>query len=214
MTIRRHPDVATLISCAAGSQPEAMAAVVASHISMCPRCAAELGTMQEIGVAMFDALTPAPVTRDPPVVALRAAEAEVGAGTAASLPGDVPAHLAPLIGSSLDQVSWKPIAPGVWHCPIPLSKNAKGDLRLVKVAPGKKLPDHGHNGEELTLLLRGSYQDEFGTFRTGDVADLDDEAEHRPIADSTEGCICLIASEKKARFKGWIARIMQPFLGI
>jgi len=214
MTIRHHPDISTLISCAAGSQPEAMAAVVASHISMCPRCAAELGTMQEIGVALFDALPPAPVTRESPVLAARAGEAEIETIAHEPGPGDVPAHLAPLVGSSLDQISWKPLAPGVWHYPVPLSKSAKGDLRLIKVAPGKKLPDHGHNGEELTLLLRGSYHDEFGTFRTGDVADLDDEAEHRPVADSNEGCICLIASEKKARFKGLIARIMQPFIGM
>jgi anti-sigma factor ChrR (cupin superfamily) len=28
------------------------------------------------------------------------------------------------------------------------------------------------------------------------------------------GCICLIASERKARFKGLVARLMQPFIGI
>ena len=118
------------------------------------------------------------------------------------------------VGASLDLVPWRMIGPGLWHYPIPLSKGASGDLRLFKVAPGKKLPDHGHRGEELTLLLRGSYHDELGTFEEGDIADLDDEVEHQPVADEISGCICLIASERKARFKGLIARLMQPFIGV
>jgi putative transcriptional regulator len=215
MAITHHPDISTLMSCAAGSQPEALAAVVASHIAMCPACSDELRKMQEIGVALFENLPAASVAAKAPVVAARAAEAHGDeTGARSDSPGDVPAHLAPLLGENLDSVAWRRLAPGVWHYPIPLSKGARGNLRLVKVAPGKELPDHGHTGEELTLLLRGSYRDEIGTFKPGDIADLDDEVEHRPIADAMTGCICLIASEKKARFKGLIARLMQPFTGM
>ena len=214
MSIKHHPDIATLMSCSAGSQPEALAAVVACHLARCPACAAEVKRMAEIGVALFDKLEPAKMSQDAPVIAARAAEADLGADAADSATEDVPFPLAHRIGKSLDEVAWKRLGPGLWHYPIPLSKGATGDLRLFKVAPGKELPEHGHRGEELTLLLRGSYHDEFGTFQTGDLADLDDEAEHRPVADDTTGCICLIASEKKARFKGLIARLMQPFIGI
>lgn len=214
MTITHHPDIATLMSCAAGSQPEALAAIVASHIAMCPACAAEVGRMQEIGVALFAGLSPAPVGRDAPIAALGAREAESEPPPAPVEPGDVPAPIAPLVGAHLDDIRWTPIAPGMWQHRVPLSRGAKGDLRLIKIAPGKKIPEHGHGGEELTLLLRGSYRDELGTFRTGDVADLDTDVEHHPIADPVEGCICLIAHEKRARFKGLIARLMQPFIGI
>jgi putative transcriptional regulator len=215
MAITHHPDIATLMSCAAGSQPEALAAVVASHLSMCPRCAREVDKLAEIGVALFDTLAPAELARGAPVAAARAAEAESDLGPASrGRAGDVPGHLVSLVGESLDKLAWKRLGPGLWHYPIPLSKGASGDLRLIKVAPGKELPEHGHGGEELTLLLRGSYHDEIGTFQTGDVADLDDEVEHRPVADAMTGCICLIANEKKARFKGLIARLMQPFIGV
>ena len=215
MAIQHHPDISTLMSCAAGSQPEALAAVVASHVAMCPACNSELRKMQQIGVALFEKLPAADVIAKAPVIGARAAEAESDIPEAHhSAVGDVPAHLAPLLGANLDSVAWKLLAPGIWHYPIPLSKGAKGDLRLVKVAPGKELPEHGHAGEELTLLLRGSYRDEVGTFKTGDIADLDNDIEHRPVADPETGCICLIASEKKARFKGLIARLVQPFTGI
>jgi putative transcriptional regulator len=213
MTITHHPDIATLMSCAAGSQPEALAAVIAAHISMCPRCASEVGKLAEIGATLFDDIPPAPVACQAPVAAVRALEAE----SYSSLPapaGDVPAPLVACVGCSLDAISWKPLGAGVWHFPIPLSQHASGHLALVKIAPGRAVPEHGHGGEELTLLLRGSYHDEIGTFRVGDVADLDPDVEHRPIADETTGCICLIASEKKARFKGLLARMMQPLTGM
>jgi len=45
----------------------------------------------------------------------------------------------------------------------------------------------------------------------------DEEAalvEHRPIADQETGCIRLIASESKARFKGLVARLVQPLTGV
>lgn len=170
--------------------------------------------MAEIGVALFDKLEPAQMARSAPVIAARAGEADVEASPQNAPTGDVPSPIADRVGKSLDDVPWKKIGPGLWHYPIPLSKGAAGDLRLIKVAPGKELPEHGHRGEELTLLLRGSYHDEIGTFQEGDIADLDDEIEHRPVADEMSGCICLIASERKARFKGLIARLMQPFIGV
>jgi putative transcriptional regulator len=214
MAIKHHPDIATLMSCAAGSQPEALAAVMACHLAKCPACADEVARMAEIGVALFDKLEPAQLSAAAPVIAARAAEADVVPAAAEASAGDVPFPIADRVGASLDLVPWRMIGPGLWHYPIPLSKGASGDLRLFKVAPGKKLPDHGHRGEELTLLLRGSYHDELGTFEEGDIADLDDEVEHQPVADEISGCICLIASERKARFKGLIARLMQPFIGV
>jgi len=215
--ITHHPDDATLMSCAAGSQPEAFAAVVASHLSMCPKCRAEVARMQEIGAALFDKLTPAKLTGPCPIARLRAAEADPDqreAHAPCAKGFDVPPPLVPLIGTRLDDVTWRWLAPGVDHHPIRLSSGCCGSLRLVKVAPGTSLPEHGHRGMEQTLILRGSYRDKLGTYRAGDFADLDDEVEHSPHACSEEGCICLIAAESKMRFKGFLTRLLQPLFGV
>ncbi len=95
MTITHHPDISTLMSCAAGSQPEVFAAVVASHLSQCPACAREVAKMQDIGVALFDALPPAPMGCEAPVVAARAGEADAEPERrCGELGGEVPAPLA------------------------------------------------------------------------------------------------------------------------
>jgi putative transcriptional regulator len=45
------------------------------------------------------------------------------------------------------------------------------------------------------------------------VADVSEEIEHAPIADADQGCICLVATEGKLRFKSRIARFIQPLTG-
>ncbi len=217
MTIKFHPDSATLMSFASGSLGEALSAVVAAHVEMCPRCAAEARRMERIGAAMFEQLAPTPMSSAAePTAALQTMTKERPARAAnrdEDTDADMPRTLRKIAGPELDRVPWRRIGIGVWHYPLPLSPGAKGDLRLLKVAPGQAMPEHGHGGAELTLLLRGSYRDEIGTFQTGDLADLDDDVEHRPVADLQDGCICLIASEEKAKFRGLMARLFQPLTG-
>ncbi|MEQ1653341.1 MAG: ChrR family anti-sigma-E factor [Hyphomicrobium sp.] len=214
MKINHHPQAESLMSCSAGSMPEAFAAVMSSHMTMCPECQKELAFMEAIGVAMFDRLASAPLDSEAPVVALRAGEADVDDAAPASARGYVPAPLQPVIGNDLDAIKWKRVSPGVWQHVIELSKSARGDLRLIKVAPGQALPEHGHTGSELTLVLKGSYRDSTGHYRQGDVADLSGDVTHSPIADAKDGCICLIATDGKLKFKSLVARFIQPFAGI
>lgn len=174
--------------------------------------------MQKIGVVLFEKLEPTKMSESAPVIAMRACEAETEANEAwmgapcKECSGDVPAPLAALIGEKLDDIKWRRVSPGVWTYLIPLSKGCSGDLRLFKIAPGKALPEHEHDGYELTLILRGSYTDEHGTYRAGDVADLDEGVAHGPVACPQKGCICLTATEGKVRFKGLLARLLQPIL--
>lgn len=220
MTIAHHPDLSSLLVCAAGSQPEARAAVMASHLAVCPACRAEVSEMQQIGVALFDALEPAAVTSSAPVIALRAGEADAAAEvlergrSVATDGGDVPGPLVDLVGANLDDVAWRWKGPGVWIYDIPLSAGAQGSLKLIKVAPGTALPEHGHGGQEITIVLRGTYADALGTYKAGDVSDLDAEVDHSPIACPKDGCICLTATDGSLRFKRLLPRLMQPLLGL
>ena len=217
MTILHHPGSESLMSCSAGSMPEAFAAVMAAHMDVCPQCREELALMENIGVVLFKNMSPSPMTREAPVMAARRAEADgdVNAARPKKISaGDVPAPLRFIAGDYLDDIAWKRLAPGLMHYQFPLSKTAIGDLRLIKVAPGMALPEHGHGGSELTLILRGAYTDKTGRDRVGDLADLDDNIEHQPIADAVEGCICLVASDHKIRFKSIMARLVQPFTGM
>jgi putative transcriptional regulator len=216
MKITHHPDDSTLMSYVAGSLSEGLAAVVAAHVSLCSACAREVRTLELVGAALFERLETVPMARAAPVMALRAAEADVLPAVLSEVDpaADVPVPLQGLAGQRIDDIRWRRLGMGVWHVPLPLSKNGDGDLRLLRVAPGQSMPNHGHGGIELTLILRGTYSDRFGVYRPGDVADLDQDVEHQPFADPELGCICIIASEQRARFKGLFGRIMQPLTGL
>jgi putative transcriptional regulator len=123
--------------------------------------------------------------------------------------------LSNLLGNqSLDSLKWKAKAPGIATYEIPLSSKGNTHLQLLRIGKGRKMPEHGHGGEELTVMLRGSYSDHTGRYMVGDVADLDEDIEHQPIVDSDEDCICLVATEAPTRFKSVWARLAQPFIGI
>ncbi|MFM2422233.1 MAG: hypothetical protein RL291_763 [Pseudomonadota bacterium] len=205
-TIAHHLDVATLMSYAAGALPEALSAVAALHVSQCPTCARELKRMEAIGAAILATANGQAMARPAPVAAMQQT------GGDKHVPRRNPMDI--IAPGGLENVAWRRLGVGIWHARVPLSPGAKGDLRLIKVAPGRRLPEHGHGGSEMTVILEGAYTDELGTFRAGDVADLDETIEHRPVADPDVGCICLIAFEEKARFRGIVPRLVQPLTGM
>jgi putative transcriptional regulator len=130
----------------------------------------------------------------------------------AAVAGDLPAPLAKLVGSErLADLPWRKKAPGLALHEVAVPS---GRLIFMKIAPGSAMPEHSHGGEELTLVLQGSYHDHGGTFRAGDIADLDEEFSHQPVTDGDEGCICVIAIEAPTRFKKVWAKLLQPIIGI
>jgi putative transcriptional regulator len=171
--------------------------------------------MERIGGVVFSLLPGLPTQRPAPVTALYRLKADpppAPRAAASSAGAELPARLAEAIGTSdLDSLPWRRLGRGVWHHKL---ATADGDLRLLKVGPGRRMPEHGHGGSELTLLLRGAYSDQTGRYEAGDVADLDADTEHMPVADPTTGCICLIASERPAKFKRLWPRLVQPLAGI
>ena len=76
------------------------------------------------------------------------------------------------------------------------------------------MPDHGHQGMELTLVLQGAFRDEVDRFARGDLEIATEDLEHTPVADIGEDCICLAATDAPLKFKSIIPRVMQPFLKI
>lgn len=213
--ILHHPDDATLMSYAAGSLSPVLSAVVSAHVDMCPHCRRELRLMESMGLALIEQLPGDPHVKMP------AMPAGGGERSGATRPhrtvlngpaGDVPAPLRPLVGDRLDRIEWRRMGFGVWHHPIPHAGD--GVLTLLKIEPGRKMPEHGHGGTELTLMLAGAYDDHMGRFERGDIADLDGDVEHRPVADPVTGCICFVASERRASFKSMVSRALQPWTGM
>lgn len=224
MTIRHHLDDATLMSMSAGALPDALASVAACHLDVCQPCQKRLHELDMLGGALLERIEPEPLSegltermaayfREDNVRSFPAHRARSAPGKVRTA-GEVPAPLQRLVGHSLDELRWQWLAPGIRQHNIELPGDSRGALRLLWIRAGMRMPEHGHGGSELTLVLRGAYHDCFGRFGPGDVADLDEDAEHQPRVDKDGECICLVATEQPARFKGLIPRVLQPFTGM
>ncbi|MDP4823679.1 MAG: ChrR family anti-sigma-E factor [Aestuariivirgaceae bacterium] len=219
MTIRHHLDEATILAYAAGTLNEAFSLVAAAHVSVCKTCRAAVRHAEAVGGCLMEDTDAVAVTPD--ARARMMAQLDVVAPlNTPERPRPMASHELPrplarlLGGSSLDEIRWRALAPGIAVHDLPLSPQARGHLKLLRIGAGKTMPEHGHGGEEITLILKGAYRDKFGEFRAGDVADLDESMEHSPVVTDDGPCICLIATEAPTRMKGLFARMLQPWFGI
>lgn len=220
MMVDHHLDDATLLQYVSGELDEAFATVVAAHIAMCEKCRREARTAEEIGGGMLARSDTAEMAAGSFELLMQKLDQVQAAGeTIAVSPvyeagGDVPRPLVRFIGPRLDGVRWKTIAPGVRKHDIRQSSASKSSLYMLHIDPGTAVPEHGHGGAELTLVLSGTYSDALGDFRRGDIADLDELVEHQPQVQGDVPCICLVATEAPTRFKGFFSRLLQPLVGI
>ena len=225
MTIRHHLNDDTLAAYANGTLASTLSVVVATHLSICPDCRKHLEFIYTMGAAELDELEPISLSESDldfcDEIMLSEQEDSSKFNTTAqvqnqSLLAAMPRPLSDIIPSDLSKIPWKKLVPGISHYPLQgyANENGKGALRLLKISPGMVMAEHTHTGQELTLILRGSYIDEIGRFAEGDIADLDDSLHHQPVADTDQDCICLIATDAPLRFKGFFSRLLQPLIGI
>ncbi|WP_313528277.1 ChrR family anti-sigma-E factor [Shinella sp.] len=217
MSQTHHATEETLMRHAAGTLAAGPAIVVAAHLASCPSCRARIGTYEALGGALIEDIEPAALSPTALSDALAMLDAEEGAMKLA------PPPLAPLeIGGILlpeslrgcDIGRWRWIGPGMKMSRVGVPQDPEANLILLKVGPGRALPDHGHVGTEFTYIVSGSFTDRFGKFQPGDLAEMGEDIEHQPVVDADGDCICLAAMEGKMRFKSVIGRMLQPIFGI
>ncbi len=217
MNITHHLDDATIVAYAAGTLGEAHRMAAATHLAFCKACRASVRAAEAIGGELMAEQEQAAVSdacRAATLASLGAMLERPAEKRPAVIDG-LPRPLSQLLGGkSFDELPWRKVGLGAAKYRIPLEDGDKTLLQLLRIGPGRTMPEHGHGGEEITLVLRGSYSDHTGRYLAGDVADLDEETEHEPRVDSEEDCICLVATEAPTRFKSFWARLAQPFIGI
>jgi putative transcriptional regulator len=201
--ISHHPSEPTLLAYAAGTLPQALALVTATHIAQCPACQRARGTLEATGGAVLDELTPVPLTGD--------ALDRLLARTEEPAPPPPPV-LNPDLPAPLDRVllgRWWPIGIGARYRPLRTAGSAWGGL--VQAKPGWSLPRHGHAGLELTCILSGSFADGSGEYVAGDLSEPVTDHDRPPLVIGMEPCLCIIASEGM-RLRGLLG-LLQRMIG-
>jgi len=214
MTIRHHLSDQLLAAYAAGSLPEAFSLVVATHVSLCDDCRARAAAFDTLGGALLEEADEIALGEGALAKALERLDGLPQATRSEPLRsvGIFPAPLADYVGGDLASVRWRRVGGGVKQAILPTSTDASA--RLLFIPAGTAVPDHGHRGTELTLVLQGAFADANDRFDRGDIEIADEEMEHTPVALAGQDCICLAATDAPLRFRGLIPRLAQPLLRI
>ncbi|MEL6287575.1 MAG: ChrR family anti-sigma-E factor [Pseudomonadota bacterium] len=125
----------------------------------------------------------------------------------------LPTALRDAFGGELHELSWKRVSADVSQ--IVLEREEDGiSCRLLRVRAGRPVATHSHRGRELTLVLAGSFSDQFGRFERGDVEMSDETVEHQPVAGEGEDCICFAVTDAPLRFRNPLVALLQPLFRI
>ena len=212
-TITHHLTDDLLADYATGVLDEAFSLAVATHVSLCDDCRARLGALEAVGGAVLETTESAEMSEGSLDAVLARISAPV---TIPERPkrasGILPAPLQDYVGGDLEAIRWRPVGMGVRQAIQ--RTGGRGTARLLFIPAGAAMPDHGHNGRELTLVLQGAFRDEDGRFARGDVECADEAVEHTPIAEAGEDCICLAVTDAPLKFRRLLHKVAQPFLRI
>jgi putative transcriptional regulator len=189
-----------LIDHAAGNLPGGPAFVVEAWLALNPSARAASCALDAVGARLLEQLEPSPI--------------QMPAWLAETGPGPVQPHLpavADAVGGlleSLDRGRWRRSLSGMLTKPVGVS-----GAHLLKIEAGHQVPEHGHRGLELTLVLSGALEDETGRYGRGALVVHDEDSAHTPGAVAGAGtCICLIAQTGPVALKGPLGWAINPFL--
>ncbi|MCV3270294.1 ChrR family anti-sigma-E factor [Roseobacter sinensis] len=215
--IKHHLNDSILMAYAAGALPEAFSLMVASHLSLCDTCRAQAESFDALGGEVLESIDGVDIASLRPesfeaTLALIAGGPVEKPQPAPMTCSVLPQPLRDYVGGDLDAIRWTPVGMGVKQAILPTSKDASA--RLLFIPAGTAMPDHGHHGTEITMVLQGAFQDEDDYFARGDVEIADSDMHHTPVADIHEDCICLAVADAPLQFDRLIPKIAQRFLRI
>ncbi len=208
--ITHHAPDALLAAYAAGNLPQPFGLALAAHISLCLECRAAYEAHLVSGGAVLETSEAEVVSEGLKSNVLDLLDTPAVEEKAYQRSGVYPGPVVEALKGKPPR--WKSLGMGVRQSI--LSDGREGSVRLLYIPSGRAVPDHSHNGLELTLVLQGSFSDETGRFGVGDLEVADQSLEHTPIADEGPPCICLAATDAPLRFNSFVPRLLQPLFRI
>ncbi len=212
-SIQHHPSKATLLAYATGGLGLVPRLVVEAHLADCAECRHWIPFMEAVGGLLLDDLPASPLAPEAlerTMARLGEMQVEERLRVAPPARGHTGPIMLPPPLQSVQVGRLRPLGSGVRHAVL-LRSPKHWTLHLLQVRPGVSLPRHTHCETELTYVVAGAFEDELGYFGPGDLAEVEKDVGHRPVAVGPEDCICLLATSGRLRFSSLLHRLVQPF---
>ena len=212
-----NPGEEMLMDYAAGTLPEPLSLVIATHLALSPESRQAVADFEAIGGALLEGVEPAAVSEgclDAVMARLDEAGEEAirfEAEGKDKVNDGLPRPLRDYVGTDIEGLPWRTVMRGLEEADIETG-DSNYQARLMRIAPGTSMPKHTHAGNEVTLVLKGAFSDEDGRYARGDVQVADEALDHRPVAEAGEPCLCLVVTDAPLRLTGPLGRWLNPFI--
>jgi putative transcriptional regulator len=194
-----------LLDHAAGATPEPVAVLIEAHLALSAPARRTYARLAAVGGALLEQQAPADLAPDAFARMLARIDANPAPLRAAS-----PATASS--GPSIESLAWRRVVRGVEQATLKLGGPSPYELSLLRIAAGKSIPQHTHEGDELLLVLAGSFEDGRAGYARGDVCAADASVDHAPVADRATDCLCLHVANAPIKLTGPFGRLLNPLL--
>ncbi|MGL6417946.1 MULTISPECIES: ChrR family anti-sigma-E factor [Aeromonas] len=220
--IKAHPTDPMLRAFAADELPLPLAVGLSAHCELCPDCAARLKTFEEELAQQYLASPAEPELAPRDDVALDAgfdamladilAQPEPVAAPVIDLPraqsGELEvaghAYRLPRVLARYRSPKWRHIG-AIRQQSLPLDEMG-ARASLLHIEAGGRIPEHTHQGYELTLLLAGTIEDGDTLYKAGDFIWRDASHSHSPH--TPDGCLCYTVQDAPVQFTKGLSRLL------
>ncbi|WP_346836622.1 ChrR family anti-sigma-E factor [Microbulbifer sp. SAOS-129_SWC] len=221
--IRHHPDQNMLLEYAAGNLPWAVGLAVSAHLQLCPQCRQQRDNLNRVGGQLLEHGEPQPIADD----ALQRLFGRIEHGEEQPAPQvqeaakvdppvkdpaltNLPKVIGKLVSNSWP-LKWKRVSPALKMSRLKTGQD-RYEVSFHRIGAGGRTAEHDHRGQEIVLVLHGSFSDADGVYTPGDFLVREPGEVHRPIATQDRECLCLSVLEAPVAVTGVIGWLVNPFL--
>ena len=205
-----RPPQEMLAHYATGSVTPGLALLLSAHLEQAEESRRIVTDLEAAGGALFGGEAPAALSGDALERVLARLYEPTREAPRALDAGPLPQPVVDALGVDFGAIPWRFRLPGLSEVQLP--GFGEEQVSLLRARPGAGIPQHTHEGEELTLVMTGAMQDGEEVFRAGDVAIAGEEHDHRPRIVGEEICHCLVVMSGPLRFTGVFSRALN-YLG-
>lgn len=214
-----HPETRFITDYAAGSLPTSQALCVSAHLYYCEECRQKVEQLNKLGSVFFDELQPREIEQSftslmEKIDALPQHEQEQEPSMhTGQIPQRqmLPVALLKLTHGDLETLSWHSIGKYFRYSDLDVG-DARRETSLFSIKAGGNVPRHRHRGDEITVVLKGSFSDQDDHYQTGDFIVRSRGEIHKPVAAQDEDCLCLSTLEAPIQMTNWFYRLLMPFV--
>ncbi len=123
----------------------------------------------------------------------------------------LPRALRRLTQGGVQNLRWVQLGKALRVAPLHIDEDVR-ETAIYDIKAGGKMPEHEHRGEEITVLLRGSFSDAEGSYSRGDFVVRNAGEAHQPMATQDMDCLCLVSLERPVRPRSLLYRLLEPFV--